>query len=129
MESMAGTIDAYIDAAPTAAQPALRRIREIVRGAAPHAEEIISYRMPAFRGRRILIYFGAFKQHIGIFPPIEGDASLDADLARYRGPKGNLRFSLDEPIPFDIIERLVQLRTKQDQALVPSRRRKVKPAP
>jgi uncharacterized protein YdhG (YjbR/CyaY superfamily) len=72
--------------------------------------------MPAFRGHGIIVYFAAFKNHIGIFPPIQGDARLDKALARYRGPKGNLRFPLDEPIPYDLIERIVRLRAKQDQA-------------
>ena len=116
VDSAAATIDAYVTASPPAARPALRRIREIVRGVAPDAEETISYRMPAFRGNGILVYFAAFKNHIGIFPPIQGDARLDKALARYRGPKGNLRFPLDEPIPYDLIERIVRLRAKQDQA-------------
>jgi uncharacterized protein YdhG (YjbR/CyaY superfamily) len=116
MDSEAAAIDTYIAASSPAAQPVLRRIREIVRSAAPDAEEIISYRMPAFRSHGILIYFAAFKNHIGIFPPIEGNARLDEALARYRGPKGNLRFPFDEPIPYDLIERLVRLRVKQDQA-------------
>jgi uncharacterized protein YdhG (YjbR/CyaY superfamily) len=116
VDSAAATMDAYIAASPPAAQPALRRIREIVRGAAPDAEETISYRMPAFRGNGILVYFAAFKNHIGIFPPCEGDARLDEARARYRGPKGNLRFPLDEPIPCDLIDRIVRLRAKQDQA-------------
>ena len=123
MDSAAATIDAYVTASPPAAQPALRRIREIVRGAAPDAEETISYRMPAFRGYGILVYFAAFKNHIGIFPPIEGDARLDKALARYRGPKGNLRFPLDEPIPYDLIERIVRLRAKQDQEKATAQKR------
>ena len=122
MDSEATTIDAYIAASSPAAQPALRRIREIVRGAAPEAEETISYRMPAFRGHGILVYFAAFKNHIGLFPPIEGDARLDKSLDPYRGPKGNLRFPLDGPIPYDLIERVVRLRAKQDQAKATARK-------
>src|SRR5665213_1053048 len=101
MDSAITTIDAYIAASSPAAKPALRRIREIVRAAAPDAEETISYRMPAFRGHGILVYFAAFKNHIGMFPPIGGDAGLEKALARYRGLKGNLRFPLGEPIPYD----------------------------
>ena len=123
VDSKAATIDAYIAASPPAAQPALRRIREIFRGAAPDAEETISYRMPAFRGHGILVYFAAFKNHIGIFPPIEGDVRLDEALARYRGPKGNLRFPLDEPIPYGLIERIAQLRAKQDQTKATTQKR------
>ena len=122
MDCETGRIDAYIAASSPEAQPALRRIREIVRAAAPDAKEIISYRMPAFRGRGILVYFAAFKHHIGLFPPVKGDAGLDDALARYRGPKGNLRFPLDESLPDDLIERIVQLRVTQDQAK-PARRK------
>ncbi|MEO8926113.1 MAG: DUF1801 domain-containing protein [Caulobacteraceae bacterium] len=116
-------MDAYIAASAPGAQAVLRRIREIVRAAAPEAKEIISYKMPAFRGHGMLVYFAAFKNHIGIFPPIEGDAGLDEALARYRGPKGNLRFPLDEPIPYDLIERIARLRAKQDQAKARARKR------
>ena len=79
--------------------------------------------MPAFRGHGILVYFAAFKHHIGIFPPIECDARLDKALARYRGPKGTLRFPLDEPMPYELIERIVRLRAKQDQAKAAARKR------
>jgi uncharacterized protein YdhG (YjbR/CyaY superfamily) len=109
-------VDAYIAAAPSEVRPILRRIREVARAAAPDAKEVISYRMPAFRGQGILIYFAAFKAHIGLFPPVQGDADLDRDLDRYRGPKGNLKFPLSEPIPYDLIERIVRLRVRQDQA-------------
>ena len=79
--------------------------------------------MPAFRGHGILVYFAAFKNHIGIFPPIKGGARLDEALARYRGPKGNLRFQLDEPLPYDLIERIVRQRAKQDQAKATAQKR------
>ena len=115
MKPEAADIDAYIAASPPTAQPALRRIREMAQAAAPDAKETISYRMPALRGRGILIYYAAFKAHIGLFPPVRGDASLDRDLARYRGPKGNLRFPLDEPIPYDLIQRVLRLRAEQDR--------------
>jgi uncharacterized protein YdhG (YjbR/CyaY superfamily) len=110
------TIDAHIAASSPAAQPALRRIREIVRAAAPDAAETISYRMPAFRGHGILVYFAAFKNHIGMYPPIRGDAELDAALAPFRGPRGNFRFPLDAPMPYHLIERIVRLRVEQDKA-------------
>ncbi len=121
MDAEKPSIDAYIAAAPPAVQPILQRIRQIVRAAAPEAKEIISYRMPAFRGHGIVVYFAAFKDHIGLYPPVEGDAGLDAALARYRGPKGNLRFPLNEPIPYPLIERVVRLRAEQDRALATAR--------
>jgi uncharacterized protein YdhG (YjbR/CyaY superfamily) len=109
------SIDEYIAAAPAGMQPILEKIRRTIRGAAPGAQEIISYRMPAVRVRGILVYFAAFKSHIGLFPPVSGDARLDKALAPYRGPKGNLKFPLDQPIPYALIRRVVLLRAKQDR--------------
>lgn len=108
-------IDAYIAASAPKAKPILRKIRQTVRDAAPDAEEIISYRMPAFRQGGILIYFAAFKNHIGVFPPIQGDEKLIAAAAPFAGPKGNLQFPLDEPIPYDLISRIVKHRVIANQ--------------
>ena len=111
------SIDEYIAASPAAVQPILQKIRKTLAAAAPEAQEVISYRMPAFRQSGILVYFAAFKAHIGLYPPVRGDAALEAALARYAGPKGNLKFPLDQPIPYDLIERVVRLRVKQDRSL------------
>jgi uncharacterized protein YdhG (YjbR/CyaY superfamily) len=108
------TIDEYIAAAPAAVRPILREIRRIARAAAPEAEELISYRMPAFRLGGILIYFAAFKHHIGMFPPVTGDAKLERALELYLGPKRNLKFPLDRPIPYALIKRIVLLRVRQE---------------
>jgi len=111
------TIDEYIAASPAAVRPILREIRRTVRAAAPGAEEVISYRMPAFKQHRILLYFAAFKNHIGLYPPVSGDARLEKALEPYAGPKGNVKFPLDRPVPYGLIERIVRLRVKQDLAL------------
>lgn len=109
-------IDVYIAGFPPDVQTILRRIRSTIRDAAPAAEETISYRIPAFTLNGVLVYFAAFKQHIGLFPPVRGDAGLEKAVARYAGPKGNLRFPLDEPIPYGLIRRIVRLRVRQNQA-------------
>ena len=109
-------IDGYISQFPADVQAVLQEVREAVRRAAPDAEETISYRMPAFRQHGVLVYFAAWKNHIGLYPPISGDKALERAVARYAGPKGNLQFPLDEPMPFDLIERIVKLRVKQDAA-------------
>src|SRR5262245_17458530 len=114
--SVQATIDDYIAAAAPAARPILKEIRRIVRATAPEAEELISYRMPAFKQHGILVYFAAFKHHIGIFPPVSGDARLEQTLEPYAGPKGNLRFPIDRPIPYALIRRIVKLRLKQNLA-------------
>lgn len=108
-------IDEYIAAAAPEVQPILERIRATVRKAAPKAEEIISYRMPAFRQGGILVYFAAFKKHIGLYPPVSGDAAIEKAIAPYAGPKGNLQFPLDQPIPYDLIARIVKLRVRQKE--------------
>jgi uncharacterized protein YdhG (YjbR/CyaY superfamily) len=110
------TIEAYIVGCRPEVRPILRRIRIVIRKSAPNSQETISYRMPAFRQHGILLYFAAFNSHIGIFPPVKGDTKLDAALKRYRGPKGNLRFPLDQPMPYDLIARIAALRAKQDAA-------------
>src|SRR5512139_2411017 len=104
----------YIAGFPPKTRAALKKVRAALHKAAPTAEETISYRMPALRGNGMLVYFAGFKNHIGIFPPVRGDERLLAALARYRGPKGNLRFPLDEPIPLALISRIAKLRVKQD---------------
>src|SRR5262249_45218504 len=107
------TIDEYISAFPPKFQSILKKIRLTVRKAAPQAEEKISYRMPAFAQDGILIYFAAFQNHIGIYPPVRGDEKLLKQLSRYQGEKGNLKFPLDEPIPYGLITKIVKLRLKQ----------------
>ena len=108
------SIDEYIAAAPSKVQPILKKIRMTISAAAPGAQEVISYRMPAFRLHGILVYVAAFKAHIGLYPPVSGDASLEKALSPYAGPKGNLKFPLDQPIPYALIKRVVLLRVKQD---------------
>ena len=110
------SIDDYIATCPMAVRPVLERIRQVIRDAAPRATEVVSYRMPAFKGHGILVYFAAFKAHIGLFPPVSGDAAIEKAIAPYAGPKGNLRFPLDEPMPYALIGRIVRLRVKQDDA-------------
>lgn len=121
------SIDAYIATSPRAVQPILRKIRSVIRKAAPDAEETISYQMPAFRQHGILLYFAAFKNHIGLYPPVRGDARLEKAVAPYAGEKGNLRFPLDQPMPFELIERIAAFRVRQDRANAEARRRKRQP--
>ena len=109
----AASIDDYIAAQAGAVQPILQRIRAIVREEAPAAQETISYRMPALRLGGVLLYFAAFKKHIGIYPPVRGDAALLRALAPYRGEKGNLSFPLAEAMPYELIRRVARQRVKE----------------
>ena len=119
-------IDAYISHFPADVQAILQKVRETISRTAPDAEEVISYQMPAFRQHGILVYFAAWKNHIGLYPPISGDKALEKAVARYAGPKGNLQFPLEEPIPCDLIERLVKLRVQQNSAKAAAKRKKRK---
>ena len=110
------TIDDYIAPYPPGVRAVLQQVRETVRAAAPQAEEAISYRIPAFRHHGVLVYFAAFKNHIGFYPPVSGDAPLQKALAPFAGEKGNLRFPLDQPLPYELITRIVALRLKQNLA-------------
>jgi uncharacterized protein YdhG (YjbR/CyaY superfamily) len=94
-------IDGYISQFPADVQAILQKLRTTISSAAPEATETISYMMPAFRQHGILVYFAAWKKHIGMYPPISGDKALEKAIARYAGPKGNLQFPLDEPMPLD----------------------------
>ena len=120
------TVDDYISGFSQEVQVVLRRIREVVRAAAPDAQEAISYRMPAFLQNGVLLYFAAFRSHIGLYPPVRGDARIEEALARYAGEKGNLRFPLDEPIPYGLIGRIAKLRVKQNEARAAARRGKAR---
>ena len=117
-------IDNYISKFPAAVQVILGKVRATIRHAAPEATETISYMMPAFKQHGILVYFAAWEKHIGMYPPISGNKTLEKAIARYAGPKGNLQFPLDEPIPYDLIERIVKVRVKQDSAKDAVKRKK-----
>lgn len=108
------SIDEYIAAFPPEVQSILEKIRLTIRRAAPDAEETISYQIPTFTLSGALVYFAAFKKHIGFYPPVTGDARLENETSAYAGEKGNLRFPLDQPIPYDLIGRIVKLRMKQN---------------
>jgi len=110
------SIDQYIAGSPPEVRAILVRIRRTIRSAAPEAEETISYGIPAFTQNGTLVYFAAFKKHIGFYPPVAGDASLEKAISPYAGGKGNLRFPLDQPLPYGLIERIVRLRVKQNLA-------------
>ena len=118
------TIDEYISAFSPEVRAILQEVRQVVRSAAPDAQETISYNIPAFKLNGVLVYFAAFKQHIGFYPPIRGDSRLEKAVSQYAGEKGNLRFPLDQPIPYALIERITRLRVKQNLAKAKARRNK-----
>ena len=107
-------IDEYIAACRPEVQPILQKVRTTIQRAVPDAHEAISYRMPTFMLRGVVLHFAAFKEHIGLYPPASGDEKLMAAIAPYAGEKGNLRFPLDRPIPYALIGRLAKVRVRQN---------------
>lgn len=100
------TIDDYLASLSHDSRVILEEIRRVVKANVPAAIETIGYQMPAFKLSKLFIYFAAFRNHIGIYPPVKGDSNLQKELLPYRGEKGNLKFPLDEPIPYDLIGRV-----------------------
>jgi uncharacterized protein YdhG (YjbR/CyaY superfamily) len=104
------TVDEYIAGFPKPVQTILRRIRKTILAAAPDAEESISYRIPTYKlNGHPVIYFAAFKTHIGLYPvtpPVK--KKFKKELSEYKGGKGTVRFQLDEPIPYALIARIAK---------------------
>jgi uncharacterized protein YdhG (YjbR/CyaY superfamily) len=108
------TIDEYIAIFPKNVQEILEELRQVIKDSAPNAEEAISYQMPAFRLNGVLVYFAAFKNHIGFYPTSSAVAEFKKELSRYELSKGTIRFPLDEPIPFDLVKKIVKFRVREN---------------
>ncbi len=117
-------IDDYIAAFPPHVQEILEMIRKTVKEAAPDAQETIKYQMPTFTLNGNLVYFAAFKNHIGFYPPSAANEQFKDELAGYEGPKGSLRFPLDRPIPYDLISRIVKIRVQENLDKAQTRQKK-----
>jgi uncharacterized protein YdhG (YjbR/CyaY superfamily) len=109
-------IDEYIALFPTDVQATLRKMREVIKGAAPGAEEAIRYGMPTFRLNGNLVHFAAYKTHIGFYPTSSGIAAFQKELSKYEISKGTVRFPLGTLIPYELIERIVKFRVKENMA-------------
>ena len=108
------TIDEYIADFPQDIQEILEKIRMTIREAAPDAEETIKYQIPTFTLKGNLVHFAAFKKHIGFYPEPTGMEAFKDELSVYEGAKGSVQFPLDQPIPYDLISRIVAFRVKEN---------------
>ncbi len=108
-------IDIYINQFPAEIQNLLQEIRSIIKMAAPMAIEVISYGMPAFKQKRILVYYAAHKKHIGLYPSGSGITAFAGELTGYQFSKGAIRFPLDKPLPNELIERIVLHRVMENE--------------
>lgn len=102
------THEDYLAAADPAVRPRLQRLRELAHQEVPGSSERISYQLMALHKGRVFLYFGAFKKHIGVYPPVTEDPELIALLAPYRGPKGNLQLPHDQPLPEALLIRVIR---------------------
>jgi uncharacterized protein YdhG (YjbR/CyaY superfamily) len=107
-------IDDYVAGFPDDIQEILEGIRTTIRKAAPDAEETISYKMPTFILKGLLISFAAHKKHIGLYPAPTGTERFNKELSPYRAAKSTVRFPLDKPVPFELITQIVKLRVKEN---------------
>lgn len=108
------SIDAYISTCPESVQSILAELRAVIRAAAPEAVETISYQMPAFAQNGVLVYFAACKGHIGFYPTSGPIEAFKHELMAYECSKGAIRFPLDEPLPWDLVSRIVKHRVEEN---------------
>lgn len=107
-------VDRYIAAFPPPTQNLLEQMRSTILKAAPGVEEVIGYKMPAYRLHGVLVYFAGYKGHIGFYPSGSGIAAFKKELSVYKGAKGSVQFPLDEPLPVSLITKIVKLRVKEN---------------
>lgn len=108
------TMDEYIKTFPEDVQDILEKMRQTIQKAAPEATEAISYQMPTFKlNGKNLVHFAAWKNHIGFYPTPSGTEAFKKELSRYKGAKGSVQFPLEEPIPHDLVKKVVKFRMKE----------------
>jgi uncharacterized protein YdhG (YjbR/CyaY superfamily) len=106
--------DDYLDRFPKEVQQRLQKLRMTVKKAAPQAKEKISYGIPAFTLNGMLVWFAAFKNHIGFYPRTSAIAAFKKELSAYKGAKGSVQFPFDKPLPLPLISRIVKFRVKEN---------------
>jgi uncharacterized protein YdhG (YjbR/CyaY superfamily) len=108
------TIDEYIATFPKNVQGILEELRQTIKESAPEAEEAISYQMPAFKLNGILVWFAAFKNHIGFYPKTSAIEAFKEELSGYEVSKGTIRFPINKPVQLDLVKKIVRYRVKEN---------------
>ena len=108
------TIDEYIATFPAEIQAKLEEMRATIRAAAPEATEKISYQMPTFYLNGNLVHFAAFKSHIGFYPVPSGIEAFREELSQFKGAKGSVQFPYDQPLPLNLVTRIVKFRVDEN---------------
>ena len=107
-------IDDYIAGFPDKIQRLLKLVRSAITFAAPEAEEVISYQMPAFKYHGMLVYFSAHRSHIGLYPAESGIEHFKEELSNYSTSKGAILFPMDQPLPLELIKKIVGFRVQEN---------------
>jgi len=128
MSEQNNVIEAYISQFEPEIQSLLREIRRVIREAAPEASETFSYQMPTFVFHGNLVHFAAFKNHIGFYPAPSGIEAFMDEISVYKWAKGSVQFPLDQPIPLDLIRRIVLFRVEENLRLAEEKSAKKKTA-
>ncbi len=109
------TIDEYIKTFPEDVQSILEKMRQTIRQTAPEAVEAISYQMPTFKlNGKNLVHFASYKNHIGFYQTSSGIEAFKKELSPYKGAKGSVQFPLKEPIPYDLVKKIIMFRVKEE---------------
>jgi len=109
------TVDEYIGTFPVATKKIMQQVRKTIIDAAPEAEEVISYNMPAYKQEGMLVFFAAYKEHIGFYPTPGGIEAFKKELSVYNSAKGSVQFPIDKPMPLALITKIVKYRVKENQ--------------
>jgi len=116
-------IETYIQKFPDSVQVILRNIRKLIKDNAPEAEELFAYGMPAYKTcKKPLVYFAAFKNHIGFYATPSGHSEFQDELSKYKQGKGSVQFPLDKPIPYQLIERIVKFRVIENKEKITTKK-------
>lgn len=109
------SVEAYIAPWPADIRERLEQVRQTIKTAAPKAEELISYGLPSYKYHGPLVYFGAFKNHLGFYAVPSGHAAFAKELSAYKGAKGSVQFPYKDPLPLDLIKRIVEFRVQENE--------------
>jgi len=111
------TIDEYITQFPKNIRHVLEELRRAIKESAPEAEETISYGMPTFKlNGKALVYFAAWKEHVGFYPIPSAIETFKKELAPFKKAKGSVQFQYDKPLPFDLVKKIVKFRVKENES-------------
>ena len=120
------SVDEYIKFLPAESKEKIIELRTLIKMAAPEAEELISYNMPSFNYYGRLVYYAAFKSHIGFYPMATGIAAFEKDISKFKWAKGSVQFPLNKPLPSSLITKIIRFRVKENREKYELKAKKLK---